>query len=268
MPSITYISATAISYSGDQLKKIILITLICCSILCFSVLAADSPAKANSGTKQNAEPMSFSAQGAIESSKASTGTTMPSQGQIPNIATSNSMASTEGLTTLKQDSGKDFSKMNMTMYSAVNDFGAAGLNVGEVVKFTAPKPGWKLKKIQIVGLSIFNNTTKRYPADRNFLVEVRDSNADLLYKFADTQNMYFASAAGPVVRGIDIPALPITGDFYIAFYDRGAMLIGAEQDNGTGNSYFVVNGKLDPAQYTTRTNETVKINWLIRALGE
>ena len=198
-----------IFYSGGQLKKILIITmLLCCLILGFIALAADVPAKANSETKQNTEPMSFSAQSVIGSSIG-----LPFQGQ-------NAKGS---ISLLKEDSG-NFSHMNWTLYSAVNQFGLVGLNIGEVVKFKAPKPGWELTGIQIVGWSGFNNTTKRFPADRNFLIEVRDKDANLLYKFADDQNMYFASTTGPVIAGIDIPALPVTDDFYIVFYDRGAML--------------------------------------------
>lgn len=206
--------------------------------------------------------MSFSAQGTIESSK----------GTTSGAASSNnakSASSSGGLTILKQDSGKNFSEMNMTLYSAVGDFGAAGLTTGEMVKFTAPRPGWKLKQIQVAGWSIINNTTKKYPPDRNFLVEVRDKNADLLYKFADDQNLYFASSVGPQVSGIDIPPLAVTDVFYIVFYDRGAMLIGAEPKNGTGNSYFVSNGRVLPAEFKDpKINETIKINWMIRAIGE
>ena len=232
--------------------------ILCCLILYFSALAAEAPAKANSEMKQNAEPMSFSAQGTIGSSMSPSGTALPFQGQ-------NAKGS---ISLLKEDSGKNFSQMNMTLYSAANQFGLVGLNVGEVVKFQAPTPGWKLTGIQIVGWSVFNNTTKLFPADRNFLIEVRDKDSNLLYKFADAQNMYFASTAGPVIAGIDIPTLPVTDEFYIIFYDRGAMLLGMEQNNGTGNSYFVFNGQLTPAQFKNpKTNETTKVNWLIRAAG-
>lgn len=174
-----------------------------------------------------------------------------------------------GQTMLTADSGKNLSDMNFTLYSAVADFGAAGVNVGEVVKFSAPSSDWVLKSLQIVGWSGFNNTTKRLPPDRNFLIEVRDENASLLYKFADAQNFYFGSSTGPVAYGMDIPPLPITKDFFVVLYDRGSMYLGAEQGNGTGNSYFVINGQLVPAETRiTATNETVKINWLIRAIGE
>ncbi|MCX8207676.1 MAG: hypothetical protein N3G75_07565, partial [Methanothrix sp.] len=79
---------------------------------------------------------------------------------------------------------------------------------------------------------------------------------------------YFASPYGPVAYMMEIPPITITGDFYITFYDRGNMFIGAELGNGTGNSYFVANGQLLPAELKTPGNETVKVNWLIRAIGE
>jgi hypothetical protein len=179
------------------------------------------------------------------------------------------------ITILKADSGKNLSQMlseeNFSLYSATNSFGQDGMAIGEAVKFTAPNPGWKLMALQFVGWTGFNNTTQRFPADRNFLVEVRDKDLNLLYKFADAQNMYFASTISPVVTGIEIPALPVTGDFYVVFYDRNSMAIGMEQGlgNETSKSYFFGNGQLLPAEFTNKkTNETFKANWVIRAIGE
>jgi hypothetical protein len=172
------------------------------------------------------------------------------------------------MTVLKGDSGKNLSEMKLMLYSAVNDFGDNGVNVGEAVKFTAPKAGWKLKEISILGWSGYNETTKRLPQNMNFLVEVRDKNLNLLYKFADTQNAYFASTQGPVASRIEIPAMQIMGDFYVVFYDRGAMGIAMEQGNGTGNSYLLINDQLIPAERKSETNETIKDNWLIRVAGE
>ncbi|MEM0498036.1 MAG: hypothetical protein QW781_00875, partial [Methanothrix sp.] len=160
------------------------------------------------------------------------------------------------------------SEMNFSIYSPVFDFGLEGLLVGSVVKFTPPSPTWTLKSVQIVGWSGFNNTTKLFPADRNFLIEVRDSNADLLYKFADTQNVYFASTQGPVIATIDVPKMNVGGDFYVAVYTRGGMFIGMELGNSTGNSYFAYGGQLIPAKMKTGNgNETVGVNWLIWAIG-
>jgi hypothetical protein len=169
---------------------------------------------------------------------------------------------------LKQDSGKNFSEMNFKLFNSVNFFGLAGLGVGEVVRFNAPKT-LKLKGVEIVGWSGFNNSTKQIPSDKMFLIEIRDSNGDLLYRLNDMQNMYFASTMGPVVHYFDIPALQVNGDFYVTFYDRGSMGLGMEMNNASGNSYFIANGKLIPAGFTDKkTNETQNVNWLIRAIGE
>jgi hypothetical protein len=178
--------------------------------------------------------------------------------------------STSKLTILRADSGKNLSDMNLSLYSAINDFGISGINVGEAVKFTAPNAGWKLNWIEVMGWSGFNNTTQTFPSDRNFLIEIRDKDYNLLYKFADEQNNYFLSTTPPTgFSAIEIPALQVTGDFYVVFYDRGAMGIAMESGNGTGNSYFFMNGQMIPAQFKmTDTNETIKVNWMIRAVGK
>ncbi len=187
---------------------------------------------------------------------------------IFNAMAQNSVAAPK-LTVLKQDSGTNLSKMNLTMYTAAQDFGLDAFGMGEAVKFTAPKPGWKLKQVQIAGWNFFNETSKEIPTPNNFLIEIRDKDLNLLYRLADTQNAYFTFPA-PVLRGIDIPATSVTGDFYVIFYDRGTMAIGMEQENGTGKSYFFdgLNNAIMPAQFTSKSNQTTVINWVIRAAGE
>ena len=178
-------------------------------------------------------------------------------------------AATTQLTTLRGDSGKNYSEMNFTLFSTLNEFGAQGLGIGEAVKFNAPKAGWKLQMVRVLAWSGFNNSTQTFPADRNVLLEIRDKDLNLLYKFADSQNNYFLSETGPVFGEIEIPAVPVTGDFYVVFYDRGAAHIGMENNNGTGNSFIFVNGQILPAERTIQTtNETIKINWLIEADGK
>jgi len=113
------------------------------------------------------------------------------------------------LTMLIADSGRNISEMNLTLYSAVANFGFDGLKIGEVVKFIAPSSDWVLKSLLIMGWTGFNNTTGLFPPNSNFLIEVRDGYGDLLYKFADMQNFYFASTAGPVLYKMDIPPLPV-----------------------------------------------------------
>jgi hypothetical protein len=172
------------------------------------------------------------------------------------------------MTVLKQDSGTNITNMNLTLYSAGQDWGLDAFSVGEAVKFTAPKADWKLKQIRVLGWNGFNETTLAVPSPSNFLIEVRDEKLNLLYRLADTQNAYFTLPA-PGLIAIDIPPLPVTGVFYIIFYDRSTMRIGVELENGSGNSYQFnsMNGELIPADFNI-DNKTIKVNWVIRAVGE
>ena len=185
------------------------------------------------------------------------------------IAQNNAGSAVPELIVLKQDSGVNLTKINMTLYSAATDWGIDAFGVGEAVKFTAPKSGWKLMQVRVAGWNGYNDTTKIIPSANDFLIEIRDKNLELLYRMSDTQNAYFTFTA-PVLRAIDIPALPVTGDFYVIFYDRGAMVMGMEQENGTGNSYFYdsLTGELIPANFKDANNKSTKVNWVIRAVGE
>jgi hypothetical protein len=61
----------------------------------------------------------------------------------------------------------------------------------------------------------------------------------------------------------------VTGDFYVVFYDRGAARIGMETADSTGHSFLFMGGQIQPAEFTNQdTNETMKVNWLIEALGK
>ncbi|HUS75996.1 MAG TPA: hypothetical protein VMY43_08310 [Methanothrix sp.] len=173
------------------------------------------------------------------------------------------------MSVLKQDSGTNITNMSLTLYSVGQDWGINAFSVGEAVKFTAPKPDWKLKQIRVLGWNGFNETTMAVPSPSNFLIEVRDENLNLLYRLADTQNAYFTLPT-PALIPIDIPALPLTGDFYIIFYDRTTMRIGVELENGTGNSYQYnsIYGELIPAEFRIENNESTKVNWVVRAVGE
>lgn len=184
-------------------------------------------------------------------------------------AQSNAAGANPSMTVLTQDSGINITNMSMNLYSAGQDWGINAFSVGEAVKFTAPKPDWKLKQIRVLGWNGYNETTMTVPSPSNFLIEVRDENLNLLYRLADTQNAYFTLPA-PALIPIDIPALALTGDFYIIFYDRTTMRIGVELENGTGNSYQYnsIYGDLIPAEFKIDNNETTKVNWVIRAAGE
>jgi hypothetical protein len=174
--------------------------------------------------------------------------------------------STTQLTTLRGDNGQNYSEINFTLFSSLAQFGSLG--VGEAVKFTAPNAGWKLQMVRILGWSGYNKTTQSGPADRNIMVEIRDKDLNLLYKFVDAQNNYFLSDIGPRFGEIEIPAVPVTGDFYVVYYDRGAAPIGTEATNATGKSYLFMSGEIEPAEFPIPdTNETVMVNWMMEALG-
>jgi len=185
------------------------------------------------------------------------------------IAQNNADSEVKNMTVLKQDGGANLTEMNITLYSVSTDWGLDSFGVGEAVKFTAPKSGWKLMQVRIVGWNGFNETTRTIPPANNFLIEIRDKSLNLLYRMTDTQNAYFTYPA-PVLRGIDVPAIPVTDEFYVIFYDRGAMVVGMEPENGTGNSYFYdsLNSNLIPASFKDENNKSTQINWVIRAVGE
>ena len=107
------------------------------------------------------------------------------------LAQSNPASANPTMTVLTQDSGTNITNMNLTLYSAGHDWGIDAFSVGEAVKFTAPKPDWKLKQIRVLGWNGFNETTLVVPSPSNFLIEIRDENLNLLYRLADTQNAYF-----------------------------------------------------------------------------
>ena len=161
----------------------------------------------------------------------------------------------------------NFSEANITLFSSFEVFGA--LDIGEAVKFTAPSSGFNLQKVRILAWGLFNETTQTYPAERNIMLEIRDKDLKLLYKFADGQNNYFLSRDGPVFAEIEIPEMKMTGDFYVVFYDRGAAPIGAAEVADSGNSYLFNGVKTFPAEFVSQdTNETIGYNWMIEALGE
>jgi hypothetical protein len=174
---------------------------------------------------------------------------------------------------LVQDSGTNLSEMNLTMITGMNYFGALGYDRAEAVKFTAPTAGWKLNSVQVLGWDGFNGTRESVPIHRTFRLDVRDADLNLLYTFTDTQVPYFNyryNLPEPLIAEIDLPSLTVSGDFYICFYDRASVVIGAETENPTGNSFFFdrATKRLVPAELPTGNNMTMPVNWIIRAVGE
>ncbi|MDD1762589.1 MAG: hypothetical protein LUQ59_10190 [Methanothrix sp.] len=174
-------------------------------------------------------------------------------------------AAESDLTVLTGDSTKNYSEMNYSLFSAAATFGY--LDLGEAVKFKAPVSGWKLQKVRILAYSEFNETDNTYMPDRNIMIEIRDKDLKLLYKFADAQNMYFLSTE-PVFVEIEIPEVKVTGDFYVVYYDRAAAPIGMVNVDEPGNSFLFQKDNIQPAQFALEdTNETIAFNWMIEAIG-
>lgn len=210
---------------GDKLRKIILIlALLCCATLGFSGSAAT--------------PLSVAA----------------TQGSVQQ----------ENITILKQDSGTNISKMNIT-FAVSPTYGSA-----QTVKFTAPMPGWKLEGVLIMATDGWNASSNVSPKPLPFVIEIRDANMRLLYHFEDTQLPYFTSDQGIRIASVEVPDLPVSGDFFVCFYGYRSLAIAAEIQNATGNSYLfdTVAGKLYSYKLPMRNNQTLPVNWLIRVAGE
>jgi hypothetical protein len=69
---------------------------------------------------------------------------------------------------------------------------------------------------------------------------------------------------------IDIPAIAMNGDFYVCFYGRDVVKTLAELQNSTGHSYYYIrdSGQMGPASIPLKNNNTLPVNWIIRAIGE
>jgi hypothetical protein len=170
----------------------------------------------------------------------------------------------ENINVLKQDSGTNVSKMNLTFAGSLT-YGSA-----QTVKFTAPKPDWKLESVQIMATDSWNSSSKRLPSPLPFAIEIRNANLRLLYHFADVQFPYFTSDVGVRMTNIEVPTMLMNGDFYVCFYGYRSLGLATEVQNATGNSYIFdkLTGKLYSGVLVMKNNQTLPVNWLVRAAGE
>ena len=170
----------------------------------------------------------------------------------------------ENITVLKQDSGTNLSKMNITFAGSLT-YGSA-----QTVKFTAPKPNWKLESVQIMATDGWNASSKQLPGPLPFAIEIRDANLRLLYHFADAQFPYFTSDLGVRMANIELPTMSMNGDFYVCFYGYRSLGLATELQKVTGNSYIFdkLTGKLYSGVLPMKNNQTLPVNWLIRVAGE
>lgn len=225
------------------MKKIIMIiALLCCATLTFSGFAAT--------------PQSGTSLGLNQLKQSETGLNTPATKQPANSAATK-------LQILKQDSGTNISKMNITFVVSPT-YGSA-----QTVKFTAPKSGWNIESILIMATDGWNASIEQLPNPLPFAIEIRDADLRLLYHFADIQLPYFTSSEGVRLTGVEVPDILVSGDFFVCFYGYRSLALAAELQNATGNSYLFdkFTGQLYTYGLPIRNNQTLPINWLIRVAG-
>jgi hypothetical protein len=141
---------------------------------------------------------------------------------------------------------------------------------GQAVMFTAPKPGWKLESVQVMATDGWDARSKELPNPLPFAIEIRDANLRLLYHFADAQLPYFTSNEGIRLASVELPDVPVNGDFFVCFYGYMALGLAAELQNVTGNSYYFdkLTGQLYTGFLPMKNNQTLPVNWIIRVAGQ
>ncbi len=176
-------------------------------------------------------------------------------------------APVENITILKQDSGTNFTKMNVTLQASPL------VATAQTVEFKPPKPGWKLEHVLVMATDGWNLSSKRNPVPLPFAIEIRDKEGRLLYHYSDTQLPYFTHPQGTKEikwADIEIPAMIVNDNFFVCFYGYSELLLLTEIQNATGNSYYYdkSTGRLYRALISTPKNTTIPVNWIIRAAGE
>lgn len=164
---------------------------------------------------------------------------------------------------LIQDSGNETTVNIGALYSS------GFLGIAEAVKFTPPRPSWTLDAVQIWGWDGYEDN-ETLPEERIICMEIRDENLNLLYRFTDSQLPYFTFLGMPAMAEIEVPSVPIIGEFYVCFYDRGAVDIGLDWNNVGESSFFydALTEELYPAEVgTADSEELMPVNWIMRAVG-
>ena len=268
------------------MKRIIfVVALLCCSTLCFSGLAANPINIGLNQIKQSDSDLSSYVTNAP--AKALTTTTSEQQENTTifkqdngtnltetndnitkkapiNNATTSPQVTQENITILKQDSGTNLTEMNITL--AISP----AYSTAQAVKFTAPAAGWNLEYILVMASDGWNATSKDLPKPLPFTIEIRDANLMLLYHYEGVQLPYFTNSKGIRMATIDVPFMPLNGDFFICFYGYGSISLAAELENATGNSYYYEGrtAQLYTGVLPMRDNQTNPVNWLVRVAGQ
>lgn len=176
---------------------------------------------------------------------------------------------TKGVT-IESFSG-NLSEKELGIASMYSLFGPLGTNAGEMVKFKAPKPGWALNEISILAYDGFNGTRESVPRDGIIALEIRDKNLNLLYRYVDSfipYSNYVYNVTRSKWMNFEVPSIPVSDEFYIAFYDRGNVAVVTEF-NVTGDSYIFDRPVKNPipAKLPTSANQTAPVNWIMAVTG-
>lgn len=152
-------------------------------------------------------------------------------------------------------------------------FGRPGMVVAQTAKFIPPKSGWKIKAVDVLAYDGFNGTPISVPEDRVIVLEVRDKDHNLIYRFADSvlpYSNYVFNVTHPRSMMIELPSVPVSDEFYICFFDRAVVGVAYEFLNQTnGNSFFYneAGDELFPATLPVAENQTSPINWIMSVTG-
>jgi hypothetical protein len=142
-------------------------------------------------------------------------------------------------------------------------------NVAQAVRFTPPSSPWTLTKIQIAGWNGYDNDTIPN-AEKLIYLEIRDKDLNLLYQYADSHIPYFTYTS-VVLATIEIAPTTLDDDFYVCFYDRGAVGVAyniTEIDDGRSFFYDRYTKELVPARAeVSGSDELAPLSWIIRAVG-
>ncbi|MCX6675727.1 MAG: hypothetical protein NTW84_04830 [Methanothrix sp.] len=135
------------------------------------------------------------------------------------------------------------------------------------------------KKINLVSMSAlfawdgFNGTVQSVPRERIIALDIRDKDLNLLYRFADSQlpfSNYLFNVTEAYPLTIELPSVPVSDEFYVSFYDRGAVAVAGEVLNNTSNNSFFFNAVADeliPAELPQGQNKTSPVNWIMSVSG-
>jgi hypothetical protein len=165
----------------------------------------------------------------------------------------------------------NLSQKKVVPVSVLPIYGPPGFFIAEAVKFQAPKDNWKISAVQLYGFDGYNGSQESAPEERTIALEIRDKDKNLLYKFADSQIPYSNYARNATLLyplTIEIPQIAVSDEFYVCFYDRGAVAVGSELVNETSkNSFIYVESELLPAMIPESENVSTPLNWLMAVSG-